>query len=187
MKSPSQPLCPPRGVTLLELIVAITVLAVLAGIGVPAFSNIMRSNEIAAGSNNLLSALILARSEAMKRGVRVSVCPSNATANGCTEDWSNGLLVFSDDFGAPGVLENPANDVPLQLFPAPANGVTVTSAATSVVFMPSAATNSGATLTFSVTKTGCTGDQRRQISVTSAGRVSLTSASCVEEDSEEDG
>lgn len=179
MKNPSAPLRLSRGVTLLELMVAITVLAILAGIGVPAFSNIMRNNAIAAQASNLVSALSLARSEAMKRGIRVSVCPSNDSGNACTEDWNNGWLVFADDFGAAGVLE--ASDVPIQQFAGSNSGVTVATDVPAVVFMPSAATNSGAALNFSLTKEGCTQDERRQITVDPSGRVSLTHAPCVAE------
>lgn len=181
MKSPSQPFFRARGVTLLELMVAVTVLAILTGIGIPAFGNIMRSNQIAAQTNNLVSAMALARSEAMKRGVRVSVCPSkNGTA--CTADWNDGWVVFSDDFGTAGDIDDPDTDVPLQSWPAAATGVAVTTDADSITFMPSAALNGGAGFTFSITKEGCIKNQRRQVVVATSGRVSLTSVSCVIEE-----
>lgn len=188
MKNPAPPLlrCY-QGVTLIELMVAITVLAVLAGIGIPAFSNLMRSSQIAAEANNLVAALTLARSEAMKRGVRVSVCPSNGDPDdGCTDDWGDGYLVFSDDFGDAGKLEDPDNDVPIQFFSAPANGVTVVTEADSVVFMPSAALFDSAR-SFSISKAGCHGSQRRVVDVAPTGRIGLTRVDCAMEEEEESG
>lgn len=172
-----------RGFTLLELMTAITVLAILTAIGVPAFGSLMRNGAIASEANNLVSAMNVARSEAMKRGVRVSLCPAPAKATECTKtsDWSGGILVFEDDWGAAGAL-NP-NDKPIQHFAAAADAVTITgsapisSDAEFVVFMPSAAL-SGSARTFNVTKTGCTQNQRRQIVVAMTGRISLTRVAC---------
>jgi type IV fimbrial biogenesis protein FimT len=183
MKSPLSPLHSARGVTLLELMIAITVLAILAGIGIPAFSGILRANAIAAQANNLVSALTLARSEAMKRGIRVSVCPTQNGAD-CTADWNDGWVVFTDDFGTPGDIDE--SDEPLQNWSAGAAGVVVTGSNSSITFLPSAASNAGAIRTFSITKDGCVKTQRRQISVWTTGRISLTPVSCVVEEDEEE-
>lgn len=167
-----------RGVTLIELMVALAVLGVLVGLGVPSFANIVRANQIAAQSTSLMQALTLARSEAMKRGLRVSVCPiANNDASACTAEWNGGWMVFEDDFGNGGVRD--PGDRTIQLWPAPSNGVTVSETAGSVVYMPSAA--AAATRTFQITKEGCTSDQRRQIVVSPSGRVSLTRIACVDE------
>lgn len=172
-----------RGFTLLELMTAITVLAILAAIGVPAFGNLMRNGAIASEANNLVSAMNVARSEAMKRGVRVSLCPAAANATECTKtsNWSGGILVFEDDWGAAGALDT--NDKPIQHFAAAADGVTITASAPIssdaefIVFMPSAAL-SGSARKFTVTKTGCIQDQRREVVVAMTGRISLTRVAC---------
>lgn len=163
------------GFTLLELMTAIAVLAVLMGIGVPAFTSIMRNSQIAAESGNLVAALTLARSEALKRGVRVSVCGA-AGANVCAApaNWSNGWIVFVDDFGAIGTID--PNDEPLQSWTAPANGVVVNTAAQSVTFTRTARAELEAS--FNVLKAGCTGTQQRQIDVKFSGRVGLQHIAC---------
>lgn len=183
-----------RGVTLIELMTAIFVLAILLGIGIPSFTNIMRNNQIAAQSTNLVQALTFARSEAMKRGLRVSICPAvmdeddpDDTVCSDTTNWSTGWVVFVDDFGNAGVLD--PSDTPIQFWPAAADGVVITGSAASVVYMASgaAAVDRG----FTVTKTGCKGDQRRVVTVAATGRVSLQRTSCAdapppeEEDGEE--
>ncbi len=179
-----------RGVTLIELMTAIFVLAILLGIGIPSFSNIMRNNQIAAQSTNVVQALTFARSEAMKRGLRVSVCPAvideddpDDTTCSNTTDWSIGWVVFVDDFGNAGVLD--ASDEPIQFGPAQTSGVAIDGSATSVVYMPSGA--AAADRTFTITKQGCQGEQRRIVSVAATGRVSLQRAACAEGGGEEDG
>jgi type IV fimbrial biogenesis protein FimT len=153
------------------------VLAILLGLGVPAYNDTIRNNQIAASSADLMSALSLARNEAMKRGLRVSVCPAN-NADACTAgtDWSNGWIVFEDNFGASGVMND--GDMPLQSWAAPARGVTVVSAhATAVSFTKRA--RAGTAQQFTVTKAGCTGNQQRRIDVSAAGRIGITRRNCI--------
>jgi type IV fimbrial biogenesis protein FimT len=165
----------------MELMVALTVLGILVGIGVPSFANIMRNNQIAAQSSSFMQALTLARSEAMKRGLRVSICPiANNDSSECTADWNGGWMVFEDDLGTVGLRD--AGDEPIQLWPAPSSGVTVSATETSVVYMPSAAVV--AARTFLITKEGCNNDQRRQITIGASGRVNLSRISCVDETEE---
>src|SRR5690606_8981645 len=52
------------GFTLLELLTAIAVLGVLLAIGVPAFTETIRTNRLAAQANDVVQALSMARSEA---------------------------------------------------------------------------------------------------------------------------
>lgn len=167
-----------RGFTLLELMTAVAILGILLGIGVPAFNNLIRGTQIAAESSNLMLALTLARSEAVKRGIRVSVCPpTNANANECDEDgdWNKGWMVFADDFGDSGVYD--PSDFTLQIWQPPANDVAVTSVErTSITF--DRIGRAEFEDTFEVTKAGCIGDQRREMKVGFAGRVSLTRTIC---------
>lgn len=85
------------GFTLLELLTTIAVLGILLAVGVPTFANIIRNNRIAAATNELVTALTFARSEAMKRGDVVSTCPS-VDQSDCagSNDWSMGWIVFVD-------------------------------------------------------------------------------------------
>ncbi len=100
-----------RGFTLIELMITLLLAAIILALGVPGFQDIVRNNRAATQSNELISALSLARSEAVKRGARVSLCPSTdqATCTGGT-NWANGWIVFRDiaaNDGAPPVVEAP--------------------------------------------------------------------------------
>jgi type IV fimbrial biogenesis protein FimT len=87
----------PLGFTLIELIVTVALAAILLTIGVPSFQEMMRNNRAATHTNEMLTALNFARSEAVKRGRDVLLCPSTDPANWCVgTDWSGGWIVFAD-------------------------------------------------------------------------------------------
>ena len=63
-----------QGFNLLELMAALAVLGILFSLGVPSFSQMIRDNRVVANTNELVVALSVARSEAVKRGVPMTVC-----------------------------------------------------------------------------------------------------------------
>lgn len=85
------------GVTLLELMVVLAVSAILLAVGIPSFAAIAGSSRLANATNELVSSLHLARSEAIKRNSRVVLCTS-ATGTSCAASggWHQGWLVFHD-------------------------------------------------------------------------------------------
>lgn len=95
------------GFTLIELMVTITISAILLGIGVPSLAEFVKTNRRAATVNMMVSDLQRARGLAITQRVRVVLCPSSDGAT-ClaahTQDWSSGWLLFSDadGNGAPG-------------------------------------------------------------------------------------
>lgn len=85
------------GFSLLETLIALTVAAVLAGLGIPAFGKLMRSNALEAEADLLLTDLHLARNHAVVHATRLMVCPRRGDgACGNAEHWKNGWLVFED-------------------------------------------------------------------------------------------
>jgi type IV fimbrial biogenesis protein FimT len=89
------------GFTLVELMVVITIVAMLLALGVPSYRYVTNSNRVSAEVNTLLGDLMFARSEAIKEGATVTVCPiPNPPANppicnpGSTE-WDHGWIVTS--------------------------------------------------------------------------------------------
>jgi type IV fimbrial biogenesis protein FimT len=162
------------GFTLLELMVAIAVFALLLGIGVPTFSSIINANRITTQANELVSALNYARSEAVKRSEPVAVC---ASADGATcaasTDWSTGWIVFDDRGGVVGAPDA-ATDV-LQIWPG-TGGLVLDSG---VNFVRYAGTGMSTTATtFELYKSSCTGEKARTISIAVTGRVSSAKSNC---------
>ena len=86
-----------KGFTLIELLVTIAIAAILLTVGVPSMVATVQNNRMTTAINDFVSDLNLARSEAIKRGSRVSLCKS-ADSQRCTDegDWSQGWLVFAD-------------------------------------------------------------------------------------------
>jgi type IV fimbrial biogenesis protein FimT len=104
--SPGDKLASNTGFTLVELIVTVTIAGILLGIAIPSFIDTIKGNRLAASANDFLSALSLARSEAIKRGVQVSVESIGTVAGQWDSGWNvfvdiNGNGVFNDNATAP--------------------------------------------------------------------------------------
>ena len=90
------------GFTLLELLVALAVAAIILGIGAPSFRDFQRNSRLTGVANDLLAGMQLARTEAVKRQTIVSICASaNVPTPTCTTqpDFS-GWIVFEDPTGS---------------------------------------------------------------------------------------
>ncbi|MEW6099583.1 MAG: GspH/FimT family pseudopilin [Pseudomonadota bacterium] len=70
-----------RGLTLVELMVTLTVMAVLLGVAVPSFQDAIESSRLSTRANDLLRGLQTARSEAIRRNGAVRFCSSSAGWN----------------------------------------------------------------------------------------------------------
>lgn len=81
------------GLTIVELMVTIAVLAILAAIAAPSFVNLIRENQAASVSNELLGAVQLARGEAIKRMKDVDVSLSIGE-NGWTAEVAEGATTI---------------------------------------------------------------------------------------------
>jgi type IV fimbrial biogenesis protein FimT len=165
------------GFTLMELMVALTVMAILVGFAVPSFREFTRNNRVTAAHNDLATAFTLARSESLKRSLPVSIC---ATADGedCgdADDWTSGWMVFVDNDGTAGTVD--AADEIVQLWPAIAGDVVITSGEAFVQYVPSGTVIPDSTTTFDVYASGCHGDRAQRIAVSATGSLSAMKHGC---------
>ncbi|HEU4623254.1 MAG TPA: GspH/FimT family pseudopilin [Steroidobacteraceae bacterium] len=166
-----------RGFTLIELMTAILVLGILLGFAVPSYREMTRNNRIAAAQNDFVAALALARSEALRRGRTVSICPStDGTGCATAADWKSGWIVFEDADGTLGTVDT--KDVVLQKWGALAGETTFTTTATSLTYAPTGMQTPIGTKTFKVSAASCIGSKARLVSVGPIGSVTTTAATC---------
>lgn len=147
MKSFQFPLCASAtwrqsGFTLIEMMIAVTLSAIVLSLAVPSFSTIVQDNRQVTQLNDLVTDLAYARSEAVRRGTTVTICPYDADGNGVQDvaaagdacgggtDWSSGWVVFVDENGDD-TLAAPAD---LQRITAPVSGLDLSFPRSSIRF-----------------------------------------------------
>lgn len=80
-----------RGFTLLEIFIALAILAIGVGVALPMFRNVIRSTSVSNQTNDLITSLSTARAEAVRRGMQVAVVAVSGGSN-----WSTGWQVIAD-------------------------------------------------------------------------------------------
>lgn len=91
--------CGERGVTLVELLVVIVMIAVLLGVAIAGYQHFTTSNTVVAELHSLKQAISLARSQAVTLGDNVMICASDdagSSAPTCsgTNEWDTGWVVL---------------------------------------------------------------------------------------------
>lgn len=84
---------PSGGFTLVEALVVVVIVAILAAVAMPSLSSALANQRLRAAGTDLVSTLLLARSEAIKRGAQVQVAPLAAG------DWNSGWRVVATGTG----------------------------------------------------------------------------------------
>jgi type IV fimbrial biogenesis protein FimT len=86
------------GFNLVELLVVISVASILMGLGVSSYRYVTNSSRVSSEINSLLGDMQVARSEAIKRGQPVTICPStdSTTCAGAAGAWNSGWIVFTN-------------------------------------------------------------------------------------------
>jgi type IV fimbrial biogenesis protein FimT len=86
----------PNGLTLVELLLALSLVAIVSTLAAPNFTAFVRSSDRAVAVNDFLHAIYFARTEAIKRATVVSLCKTRDGAHCANDapDWSSGWMVF---------------------------------------------------------------------------------------------
>lgn len=132
------------------------ILGVLAAIGVPAFGEFVAGQRIKTASFDVMSTIILARSEALKRNTNVTVTPTTGTTN-----WSNGWSVTA---GALTLNQQAAF-----------KNLTITGSVANLIYNSSGRPNTLATFSISSTDSSATS---RCISIDLSGRPNSKVGAC---------
>ena len=123
------------GFTLIEILISITVLAILLVLVLPSFKTMLMNNRVLAEEDAIANSLNYARNIALSQGINAVTCPIGTQGSStCGANWANGWIVVSQPTAGGNVLlqshVSGANDPVLS-----AVGI-IGGAATSVTFDP---------------------------------------------------
>jgi type IV fimbrial biogenesis protein FimT len=149
-----------RGFTLIELMITLAVMAILLSWAVPSFQEIIRQNRLTTDTNDLVTALNLARSEAIKRGRTVTVTPSGG-------DWGAGWTIATTD--------SDGNAITLRVGDGVSGSMSMTGGAATFSFDASGFRNDGNGAS-QINVCDSDSSKGRQISISVIGRPSVDSA-----------
>ena len=146
--------------TLIELMVALGVLAVLAAIAVPGYDNMVLNSRLRTYTTEFAASARLARSEAMKRNTPITLCTSSDGSN-CDDaaGWEQGWVMR-------------AGSTVIRSYPAAKDGYLLASTVRELTFLPS---GFGATpLSLTICRASPLGGQERALTLSVTGRVTVS-------------
>jgi type IV fimbrial biogenesis protein FimT len=149
-----------RGFTLVELMVTLAIAAILMTMAVPSFSTMTKNSRLTTQTNQLVTALNLARSEAITRRTTINVVATDASS--ASNEWGEGWNV---------VVNGGAT---LRVFQPLEGGSTLdsTNSLNTLQYLATGRANATDTLTLCDDRTGETG---RQITILTTGRITTNS------------
>jgi type IV fimbrial biogenesis protein FimT len=168
------------GFSLVELIVTVSIAAVLTTVAAPSLGDFLKSRRVSTRALDLSVDLGYARTEAVKRRTEVNICRTSDLAatplvcGGTQYDWSNGWLIFLDDNDDS--TYSAADDQLLRAGRPPLTGLAVTANTTgdaSIIFRPDGTTDTGGSMvTFSLCN-DLGGDGAARVDVYPHGRTRI--------------
>lgn len=150
-----------QGLTLIELLTTMSVIAIVLSIGVPSFQSLMANNQITTTTNLFVAAMSLARSEALKRSKTITVAPES-------DSMGERLVVSTTTNGAVEVIQR----IPLPV------DMDIITALSEVRFLRSGFMDNNADQTITVCDDVRTGETGKVITIGVSGRLSLSEDTC---------
>ncbi|NOZ54569.1 MAG: prepilin-type N-terminal cleavage/methylation domain-containing protein [Gammaproteobacteria bacterium] len=151
------------GFTLVELITTLSIAGLILTMAVPSFTTMIQNNRFATQTNQFISAMTLARSEAIKRGITIDVVATDSSV--ATDEWGAGWRV---------VINGGAT---LRVFAALEGSSTLNSNNNINTFQYQSSGRANVTDTLSLCD-GRSNETGRLISLSTTGRVSVTNLLC---------
>lgn len=168
-----------HGLTMIELLVALAIVAVLLGIGVPSFGAFIQNHRLSGATNRFVGMLHLTRSEAVKRAQRVTACvSSNQRDCAAAGAWHQGWILFPDA-NANGVRD--ADEAIIQAEQRILGEVSIVGNSTVSTYISYVASARAEMLSGALqmgTVAVCLGGQGRAIVINAAGRPRVEARAC---------
>jgi len=161
------------GFTAIEVMVVMAIVGILASFGIPALLDTVRSAQVRSATSQLYTAIILARSEAVKRGsVEVDVQPGTA----CVSPASSNSAAWTTGWGVWTLTSAGACDKQLQQFPATTN-ITILPQAGGISYLPTGRLSNASANTFTLKSTKSATIPARCIVISPSGQASVRTGS----------
>lgn len=163
--------------------ITLSIAAILLGGAIPSFTSIIASNRLAANANKLVTALNVARSEAIKRGMQVTIRRKGDTSTQWESGWdifvdNDGSNAFNDDSDA--ILCEADEDCLLRTFEALSGGNTLRTGISAyqdyAAYLPSGLSKEAVTDTFTLCSDSGAAQPQRTITVNATGRPKVAEA-----------
>jgi type IV fimbrial biogenesis protein FimT len=157
--------------------VTVAIVGIVAAIAAPSFQGMLNDTRSSSIANEFAASINLARSEAIKRGMQVTVCKSDITASSPTcstsVNWQNGWLIFVDT-GTIGTVDT--GDDRLKVGQPSTSTAVITPDtifANYISYLPSGMSNNG-----SGDISICIGGIKRTINISTTGRNHFSKGTC---------
>ena len=154
------------GFTLVELVMALAVLAIVITIGIPAFNNFVQNQRTTSQVNEVIGVLQLARNEALARGQRVGLWSVDG-------DWNSGYQMKLDS-NNDGDYDDAGDEVLFEF--AATQFATLTVDADPMDFLPSGFLPQAYLL--NILADGCKNQNNRDITISRSGAISVERKDC---------
>lgn len=163
-----------KGFTLIELMITLAIAAIVLGMAAPAMRDMLQNGRITSQANDLLTALNIARSEAVKRAIPTTVCRSSdmTSCSAGAGSWAIGWIVF-DDRNGNAIVDG--DDTVLRARQK-LDGNPTLDGPGPVIYQASGLVNAPAVFTHTIPD--CTGNRGRRVNLSATGRAMVTRQGC---------
>jgi type IV fimbrial biogenesis protein FimT len=159
-----------RGFTMIELMVTVSIAAIMMTVAIPSFVELIRNSRLTTQANDFVLSLMYAKSEAIKRNQSVVVC-SSADGASCANsvNWEQGWIVYQDA-NQDGAVDS--NEI-LQVKNSLTGGNTLRTGTRTRITFRNSGFSLGSNATFNLCDTRGTGNGRTLV-LSNQGRVNTT-------------
>jgi type IV fimbrial biogenesis protein FimT len=168
-----------EGYTLIELVATMAIAGTLLALAIPSFNATLTSSRLTSYANDFVSALNLARSEAVRRGIAVTVSKKGTLPDWGKEGWTvfvdingNGINNSLDNLCSTSTIGAATEDCILRAYPPLTTGYSLTTTDNNaVVYLPSGLITAQNEKSFTL----CSGITSKSIIITIVGRAYISS------------